>query len=229
MSDNNNHDNTAKKVSNKYLIKAIRYHFTEYSLWMAFFITINGGLLVAYRSKGLKPLEKILILVLGYIVSILFRYSSEDFKSCIARISQSIEKFKGNDVPYSNSDGKTNNYYYEPLRHTKVSTTRIVSLFARVLMYAWGILLILNIYKYIDSCKRIEITLSCNKAVGVTVAIILIFGINLLFRYLVEKRPQLSLANRRASKRTMIFRWKVFYLISWVCVLWKKQQRKIKK
>ena len=35
-------------------VEAIRYLFTEFNIWVGIFVAINGGLLVAYSSDGLK-------------------------------------------------------------------------------------------------------------------------------------------------------------------------------
>ena len=44
-------------------VKVIRYHFTEFNIWVGIFVAINGGLLVAYSGDALKDggLAKILI------------------------------------------------------------------------------------------------------------------------------------------------------------------------
>ena len=56
-----------------YPIDAIRYHFKQFNVWVAFFVAINGGLLIAYSSMDLNlNLERILILLLGYVTSFLF-------------------------------------------------------------------------------------------------------------------------------------------------------------
>lgn len=124
-------------------IRAIRYHFSEFYIWVGFFIAINSGLLIAYSSGSFESnyFAIKLILILGYFASFLFYCCSKIFKLCIFHISEFIE----NDF-----DKTKYAKYSRPLKFAKISTIRIVSMFSFFLTSVWGILLINNIFENKD-------------------------------------------------------------------------------
>jgi len=128
-------------------VKAIRYHFTEFNIWVGIFVAINGGLLVAYSGDGLNcdSTAKILIAILGYIVSILFFCCSRIYHYCIKSLSFLLdEHFEKNLKEY---------ILYPPvLKRAKIYTTYIVLIFSIILMIIWGVLIISNI----KNCKQVN-------------------------------------------------------------------------
>ncbi|MDR0474509.1 MAG: hypothetical protein LBH43_12655 [Treponema sp.] len=138
---------------------------------MGFFVVINGGLLVAYSNQDLGFLEKELILLAGYITTLLSHCLSCCYCRCIAKLSELINEFpKQSDVKY-----------FPPLEYAKKSTTRIVSLFTFILTYPWGILFVSNIGKHV------EIPLLCGKLSNDLQTIIFITISNILLHCLLVK------------------------------------------
>jgi len=65
-------------------IKALRYHFSEFYIWVGFFIVINGGLLIAYSSDVLKSnnLAIKLIMIFYPKVSYNFFFANARYTKC---------------------------------------------------------------------------------------------------------------------------------------------------
>jgi hypothetical protein len=84
----------------EYPIGAIRHHFKEFHVWMAFFVVINGGLLVAYTAKELKPCVEMSILFSGYAATLLFHCSSKRFQKCITEFSNLIDGLDKQNAQY---------------------------------------------------------------------------------------------------------------------------------
>jgi len=163
-------------------IKALRYHFSEFYIWVGFFIAINGGMLIAYSSDGLKSnnLAIKLIMILGYIASLLFYCCSKIFKLCISHISKFIE------VEFDITEYAK---YSRPLKYAKISTINIVSIFSFVLVSIWGILLVLNIFEDKDKLLIYCIIII---VVSITAFLCLLTYIILLFTFYntVNKLPK---------------------------------------
>ena len=163
-------------------IKAIRYHFSEFYIWVGFFIAINGGLLIAYSSGYFESnaLAIKLILILGYIASLLFYCCSKIFKLCISHISKFIE---------TDFDKTEYAKYSHPLKYAKISTIDIVSIFSFFLVSIWGILLVFNIFKEKD---KLLIYCIAVIAVSITTFLCLLIYMIILFTFYdtVNKLPK---------------------------------------
>jgi len=175
MEKNENGNKEKNKLNNDYLVSAIRYHFSEFNIWMGFFILINSGLLVAFSSDSLKSdiFVRVLILILGYITSFLFFCASKTFERCIINFSGVI-----------NDDYPQYDRYYNPLKKAKVSIAKIVSLFSLILTYAWGIMIFSIIC---ENCKCIEKSFLCCRGIQIALAIFVITIMNLLLWWLINK------------------------------------------
>ncbi|MDR2577504.1 MAG: hypothetical protein LBC70_01650, partial [Chitinispirillales bacterium] len=138
----------------EYLIAARNYHYTQYNVWMAFFITISGGLFVGYYSllgNDGHSLEKGMVALLGYIVAFLFYCSSKGYHYWITNFATLINDYEQNTwldkkdrvyfvIANKGSADECLNYFC-PLKGANISTTKIVSLLAYLLTYAWGVLI----------------------------------------------------------------------------------------
>jgi len=175
-----------------YPIDAVRYHFTQFNVWVAFFVAINGGLLIAYSSMDLKSnLEKILILLLGYVAAFLFHYLSEVYDFCINDLSDKIDEIKNDNL----QEAEQNKVYFDSLRRTKTSTTKIVYLFSLILTYPWGILLISKFIRNIGKLFTFKLTFFY--IIEVFIAIILVTIVNMILlklarKFLVQKTKQVN-------------------------------------
>jgi hypothetical protein len=131
---------------------------------MVFFITINGGLLVAYCDfKG----DSGLILSLGYIAAFLFYCSAKGYHYWTTNFIRRLIDYESRNVVddngrvYSAIANKENGMsYFWPLKAANISTFKVVILFAYVLTYAWGILLIDKLIKILlaDECIKLLLT-----------------------------------------------------------------------
>jgi len=184
----------------KYLIEAFYYHSSQFNLWMAFFIAINGGLLLAYTSDGLKcaKFEKILIVILGYIASLSFHCGSKGYRFYIKNFLNLIRdhekkyiKNADDGVHFCFKMSQKWTDYFHPTRPANILVFKIVSLFSFFLTYAWGILLIQNIFQDMknflqDNVDVLTIVLAIG---GITI-------INMVFLYIA----MLFLSNSPADK-----------------------------
>jgi hypothetical protein len=129
-----------------YPIDAIRYHFTQFNVWVGFFIGINGALLVAYNNVDTHfNLAKIFLLLLGYIASLLFHGLSKVYHFSITGLSVKI-----NELATIDEQDIALKKFFQELSYTKTSTTWIVCTFSFILTFPWGILLILKIISGIE-------------------------------------------------------------------------------
>jgi len=130
------------------LIDAIRYHFGQFNLWTVFFVTINGGLFIAFYSKneGWGCYEKILLFTAGYFVSFLLFCCSRIYSLCINNM---MREFKNKNPRYAEDTNEYRRCFYS-LGYTRMSTTKIVYMFSSVLMFSWGILFALNVFSHVE-------------------------------------------------------------------------------
>jgi len=154
----------------KYLVNARNYHYSQFNIWMAFFIAIIGALLVAYSNlpKAADNLfaEK-LVLAFGYVVSMLFHLSSKGYyywiTNWITLIREHEEKFMPDDLDRVYScfaNEKENNNYLCPTSGANISTSKIVCFLSYLFTFAFGILLLhkLELFTLCDAFKpHIEI------------------------------------------------------------------------
>ena len=111
-------------------VQAIRYHFTEFNVWVAFFVSINGGLLTAYFNNKVNEAIKY-ISKLGFIISILFFICGLVYCICMIMVSKVIKEYF---EKYLNKFKK----FPSPLGFTKIATTIIVMIIAIFLTITWG-------------------------------------------------------------------------------------------
>jgi len=130
----------------KHLVENHKFFFSQFILWMVFFISINGGLLLAYTGEGLKDsFEKIIILFVGYFASILFHCSCKSICCYTYHFMDLIwihEKKIQNVADRIYSRAVVTSDYFSPREPANLSCMRIILIFSFLLTYAWGILLI---------------------------------------------------------------------------------------
>jgi len=181
-------DNDAHQLHKEflnYLIDATRYHFGQFNVWTMFFVTINGGLFVAFYSKDTweKLNEHILIFITGYIISFLFFCCSRIYNLCINNLSDEINNMMNNfKKKYQKYAEDTNKYHkcYFVLEYTKKATTIIVNIISCVLMCSWVVLFVIRIFNDINIwCGLKKETMLCCMiivALIITVALLLLLS-----------------------------------------------------
>jgi hypothetical protein len=186
-----------------YLIGARNHHYIQYHVWMALFIGINGALFAAYYNLSTKidtppNFEKLLILLLGYVAAFLFYCSSKGYHYWITNFTRLIHDYENKKWPdnkdrvYFSIANKTEAdkccSYLCPLKGANISTTKIISLFALILTYSWGILIISYIInEYIASCDNgIVLSAVCVMLCKLSSGIIITTFFNIFFTILVK-------------------------------------------
>ncbi|MCL2722557.1 MAG: hypothetical protein FWD47_14600 [Treponema sp.] len=171
-----------------YLNKTHDFLFSQFNLWVVFFIVINGGLSYAYVNSDLRYFDKILILLLGYFATLFFYCTSTGIYFFINHYINHIIYLEEKNIPnihdrllyrvhdkrYSFTTKSRN--YFNPIQPVYTSSVKIVILFSYLLTYAWGILLASNV------CERMEISLWY----GIILIIIAVFIVNIIFLKFVE-------------------------------------------
>ena len=175
----------------KYLIEARNYHYTQFNIWMAFFLAIIGALFMAYSelSSTDKNLfaEKILVSVSGYVVSLLFHLSSKGYYYWITNwitLIMKHEKDFMSSCDYERvyscfANKKINNNYLCPMSGANISTSKIVCFLSYLFTFAFGVLFLHNLEQFTTLCTFLG--LDCAIAiVKIFLSIVLIFIFNMI-------------------------------------------------
>lgn len=146
------------KDRHTYLIENHRFFFNQFNVWVVFFIAINGGLLLAYSSEGLRDcvFEKVLITILGYLASLVFHCSCKGLRRYACHFIDLLARHEDamstpQDRIYMPTNVRSN--IYNSTMPANISPMRVVMLFSFFLTYAWGILLISNFYENMKSWR----------------------------------------------------------------------------
>ena len=152
----------------KLVIAARNFHYENFSKWMTFFYVAIGALFVGYckiieisnSSVANVNIEylRLLLLVLGYTVSLLWYWSSKgyyywaiNFISLVSYYERKLLKFTKEESVYSVfANEKENNSYFKPTSGANISTSKIAVFFAFIVSVVWGIILLGEICVYND-------------------------------------------------------------------------------
>jgi hypothetical protein len=143
-----------------FLIKAKNFHYDNYNKWLTYFYVAIGALFVGYytlttSNTDNKFKDELLILIsLGYIVSLLWYWSSKGYYfwniNFITLVNDCEEKDLGlspeNRVYYTFANKKTQNNYLNPIGGANISTSKIAIFFSFLIALVWGTLLINNLF-----------------------------------------------------------------------------------
>ena len=130
--------------------------------------------------KGKLFFEKTLVIVFGYIISLLFHLSSKGYYYWITNFITLITNHEESnmDIEYrvysvfANKDA--NNNYFLPTFGANISTSKIVCVLSYLLTFPWGILFFHN---FEFPCQELPF---CS-FLKITIAVIFVFMANLLF------------------------------------------------
>ena len=159
-----------------YLINARNFHYDNFNKWMTYFYVAIGVLFVGYYTISTEEnmdIEKISLLILGYITSLFWYWSSKGYYfwniNFITLVNDceknTLNIKKKNKRVYSVfANKKTQNNYLNPISGANISTSKIAILFAFIVSVVWSILLIqkLNEYNYanLNFCLILLISIS---------------------------------------------------------------------
>jgi len=155
MAENTN-GSTPDKTRYDYLVNARNFHYSQFNIWMMFFMVAVGALFAGYCTlSGSKhshdfQFEIFLVLFLGYVVSLFWHWSCKGYYYWIINFIELI-----NDYENSEGDIKTvgvgvyscfankrhNNNYHNPLKGANISTSAIVGIFSYIVAVSWATLL----------------------------------------------------------------------------------------
>ncbi len=139
------------------LIKARNFHYENYSKWMTYFYVAISALLISFFTIASKPdievhdkqLLEFALLILGYIVSLLWFWSSKgyyywniNFISLVNYYETEVFMWKKEERVYKVFyDKSLQNHYGSPIGGANISTSKIAILFAFTISVFWGFLL----------------------------------------------------------------------------------------
>jgi len=169
-----------------YLIKARNFHYENFNKWMTYFYVAIGVLFVGYYTIETKEgmvLEKISILILGYVTSLFWYWSSKGYYfwniNFITLVNDCEERLlklkKDRRVYFVFANKKTQNNYLNPISGANISTSKIAILFSFIVSIVWNVLLI----ERLKDLNDISICICC------TVIFALIF--TLILSYIIPK------------------------------------------
>lgn len=141
----------------KLLITARNFHYDNFSKWMTYFYVAIGALFIGYctlisdETPNPEITElKLLILIVGYIISVFWYLSSKgyyhwniNFISLVNHYEQNILKFEEAErVYFIHANKNAQNDYLSPISGANISTSKIAILFAFIISILWGVLLL---------------------------------------------------------------------------------------
>lgn len=140
----------------KILIEARNFHYNNFSKWLTYFYVAIGAIFIGYctllsSEREIKDIEtlEIMILILGYIVSIFWYLSAKgyyhwniNFISLVNHYEQNLLKYPNEHrVYFVHANKNRENNYWCPASGANISTSKIAILFAFIISLFWGILL----------------------------------------------------------------------------------------
>jgi len=205
MTNPNNNPNPKKltpKERYEFLINARNFHYDNFNKWMTYFYVAIGALFVGYytiaSSEDLYN-EKIILIVLGYITSLFWYWSSKgyyfwniNFITLVNDCETSTLKLKKKKRVYSVfANKKTQNNYLNPISGANISTSKIAILFSFIISIVWGILLL-------EKIKEIEIHFFCEFLVSLFFTLLLSYVIpKFLLKSKIDHFPDLEINQTR--------------------------------
>lgn len=157
------------------LVKARNFHYENYNKWMTYFYVAISALFISFfaiASKKESEIEDKALLdislrLLGYIVSLLWYWSSKgyyywniNFISLVNYYETEIFKWKPSERVYKVFyDKKMQNDYGSPIQGANISTSKIAILFAYIISNYWGFLLFYKVFR-VSCCLNVAIFFS---------------------------------------------------------------------
>lgn len=157
------------------LIKARNFHYENYNKWMTYFYIAISAVFVSFFAVVSKKESEIenkqllefSILILGYIISLLWYWSSKgyyywniNFISLVNYYETDVFKWKPKERVYKIFyDKSLQNNYVNPISGANVSTSKIAILFAYIVSNFWGFLFFYKIFS-VRCCQNVAILVS---------------------------------------------------------------------
>ncbi len=158
------------------LIKARNFHYENYSKWMTYFYVAVSALFVAFftiASKSNndvqnKELLEIVLLIFGYIISVLWYWSSKgyyfwniNFICMVNYYETEVFKWEKEERIYKVFfDKSLQNNYGSPISGANISTSKIAILFAYIISNFWGFIFFFKCISPFCGCHLIVVFFS---------------------------------------------------------------------
>lgn len=142
------------------LINARNFHYDNFSKWMSFFYIAIGGIFVGYyslltsNSNEEYVFEKLLLLLMGYAVSLCWHWSCKGYYYWIINwimLIQNYEKKFPEEARVYNcfANKNANNNYFKLTKAANISTSKLVLFFSFLTVISWGVLFVHQLLKYL--------------------------------------------------------------------------------
>lgn len=130
-------------------IAARNYNYDNYNKWMNYFVLLIGAIFVAYTSGQVEGETRIILGILGYMLSLLWYLSNKGFyywmKSYMSLVHRMEEEMYGASsdrlrklAVYAVFSGKSSgNEQRSPLSSSNISSSKIAILMAYLVAVAW--------------------------------------------------------------------------------------------
>ncbi len=199
---NTNPKKLTPKERYEFLINARNFHYDNFNKWMTYFYVAIGALFVGYYTiSSTEDLhnEKIILIVLGYITSLFWYWSSKgyyfwniNFIILVNDCETNTLKLKEKKRVYSVfANKKTQNNYINPISGANISTSKIAILFSFIITVVWGILLL-------EKLKEIDIHIIWEILVSLFTTLLLSYFIpKYLLKSKIDHFPDLEIEQNR--------------------------------
>ena len=127
------------KEQREYLIDAVRFHYKEFYIWVAFFFTIISGLFYLYCTKIDSYNLKIVVAMIGYVASFLFFCVCIVYGTYITRFGKQITIFEKTFESFDQNIIRYKNHFVHH-GYVKLTTTNVIAVFSIALVCAWAVL-----------------------------------------------------------------------------------------
>jgi len=143
------------------IINARNFHYENFNKWLTYFYVAIGSLFIGYCTilatnldiVNKKQLE-LLILGLGFLVSLLWYWSSKgyyfwniNFISLVNYYEKEFLNLKEEERLYSVFANKNEqNNFFNPIKGANISTSKVAILFAFLITNVWGFLILIEVY-----------------------------------------------------------------------------------
>ncbi|EIW91658.1 hypothetical protein HMPREF1321_1617 [Capnocytophaga sp. oral taxon 412 str. F0487] len=147
----------------KTLIAARNFHYDNFNKWLSYFYIAIGTLFIGFCTlktsdkSSLFELEIIMILILGYIISLLWFLSCKgyyfwniNFITLVNNCEKDLKPDPKERVYFVFANKKRQNNYFNPISGANISTSKVAILFSFIITISWGILLLKEFMKFID-------------------------------------------------------------------------------
>jgi hypothetical protein len=156
----------------EYLVNARNFNYTNFNVWMAFFVVIIGGIFAGYCTlleKKDAEFECYILLIAGYIISLFWHLSCKgyyywitNFIQLICKCEEKLDNFEK--IYYCFADKNANNDYTNIKKGANISTSVMVCMLSYLTAIIWAVMFIYKLLHIVipEICTRsVAINMLC--------------------------------------------------------------------